>query len=103
MDTKLFRPALSGGMDWWRMGMTICQRPKNIFQRPKFAANPGNTGERAIFATFHAPKFENSEPEKIQFHTPSHAIPPLNSLLLFGIVPDNPCNLANTELCIHSM
>ena len=32
-------------------------------------------------AKFQAPKFKNSEPEKLQFHTPSHSIPPLNSLL----------------------
>ena len=37
--------------------------------------------ERAIFTKFQAPKFENSEPEKMQFHTPSHSIPPLDSLL----------------------
>ena len=33
------------------------------------------------FAKFQAPKFENSEPEKMQFHTPRHSIPPLDSLL----------------------
>ena len=34
-----------------------------------------------MFAKFQAPKSENSEPEKLQFHTPSHSIPPLDSLL----------------------
>ena len=29
-------------------------------------------------------EFENSEPEKLQFHTPSHSIPPLDSLLVLG-------------------
>ena len=27
--------------------------------------------KEAIFAKFQAPKFENSEPEKMQFHTPT--------------------------------
>ena len=31
---------------------------------------PRNCAERAIFAKFRAPKFENSEPAKMQFHTP---------------------------------
>ena len=62
-------------------GMAICQSPKNIFQRPKFAGNPWNSEERAMFAKFQPPKFEISEPEKMQFHTPSHSIPPLDSLL----------------------
>ena len=31
-----------------------------------------------------APKFENSEPEKMQFHTSSHSIPPLDSLLFYS-------------------
>ena len=38
--------------------------------------------KNAIFSKFQAPKFENSEPEKMQFHTPSHFIPPLDSLLI---------------------
>ena len=58
--------------------MAIFQSPINIFQGPKF---PGISAERTIFAKFQAPKFENSEPEKMQFHTPSHSIPPLDSLL----------------------
>ena len=48
--------------------MAIFQSPKNIFQRPKFPK-------------FQALKLENLEPEKMQFHTPSHSIPPLDSLL----------------------
>ena len=31
---------------------------------------------------FQVPKFENSESEKMQFHTPSLSIPPLDSLLI---------------------
>ena len=63
--------------------MAIFQSPKNIFQSPKFPGKiPEISAERAIFAKFQAPKFEISEPEKIQFHTPSHSIPPLDSLLL---------------------
>ena len=40
------------------------------------------SAERARFLpNFRAPKFENSEPEKLQFHTPGHSVPPLDSLL----------------------
>ena len=57
-------------------------RVRKIFFRGRiFQENPWNSAERAIFAKFQAPKFENSEPEKLQFHTPSHSIPPLDSLL----------------------
>ena len=40
---------------------------KIFFQRPNFQENPWNSAERAIFGKFQAPKFENSEPEKMQF------------------------------------
>ena len=48
------------------------------------AEAPGNSAERTIFAKFQAPKFENSEPPKMEFHTPSHSIPPLDSLLFMA-------------------
>ena len=38
-----------------------------------------------LFAKSQAPKLENSEPEKMQFHTSSHSIPSLDSLLLMGL------------------
>ena len=63
--------------------MAIFQSPKNIFQRPKFPGNSLKFRERAIFAKFQAPNFENSEPEKMQFHTPSHSIPPLGFVVMF--------------------
>ena len=44
--------------------------------------NPCKSAERAILTKFQAPNFEISEPEKMQFHTPSHSIPPLDSLLV---------------------
>ena len=52
-----------------------------ICRKINLQENRQNSAERAIFAKFQAPKFENSEPEKMQFHTPSHSIPPLDSLL----------------------
>ena len=58
-------------MDWWRIDWPFSSVRK-IFFRGRI--------ERAIFVKFQAPKFENSEPEKLQFHTPSHSIPPLDSL-----------------------
>ena len=79
------RPALSGGLDWWRMEWPF-SRVRNIFFRGRiFQENPRNSAERATFAKFQAPKFENSEPEKLQFHiTPSHSIPPLDSFQIKG-------------------
>ena len=57
-------------------------RVRKIFFRGRnLQENPRNSAERAIFAKFQAPKFENSEPEKMQFRTPSHSIPPLDSRL----------------------
>ena len=79
-----FRPAVSGGMDWWRMEWPF-SRARKIFIRGRiFQEDPWNSEERAIFAKVQAPKFENSEPEKLQFHTPSHSTPPLDSLLFLG-------------------
>ena len=63
-------------------GMAIFQSPKIFFRERNFQENPGISAERTIFAKFQAPKFENSEPEKMQFHTPSHSIPTLDSLLI---------------------
>ena len=57
--------------------MAIFQSPK----RPKFAGKSLKFRRKSDFAKFQAPKFEISEPEKMQFHTPSHSIPPLDSLL----------------------
>ena len=36
----------------------------------------GTWCKRAILTKFQAPKLENSEPERMQFHTPSHSIAP---------------------------
>ena len=78
------RPAPSGGMDWWRMEWPF-SRVRKIFSEAEISRKmPENSAERTIFAKFQAPKFENSEPEKMQFHTPSHSIPPLDSLLKIG-------------------
>ena len=58
-------------------------RVRKIFFRGRnLQENPCNSAERAILAKFQAPKFENSEPKKMQFHTPSHSIPLLDSLLI---------------------
>ena len=81
----IHRPALSGGMDWWRMEWPFSRVRKIFFRGRDSQENRGISAERAIFAKFQAPKFENSEPEKMQFHTPSHSIPPLDSLLIQGV------------------
>ena len=75
------RPALSGAMDWWRMASPFSRVRKIFFRGRNLQENSRNSAERAIFPKFQAPKFENSEPEKMYFHTPSHSIPPLDSLL----------------------
>ena len=62
--------------------MAILQSPENIFSEAEISRKILETSaERLIFAKFQAPKFEYSEPEKMQFHTPSHSIHPLDSLL----------------------
>ena len=78
----LNRPALSGGMDWWRMESPFSRVRKMFFRGRNLQENPRNSAERAMFEKFQAPKFENSEPQKMQFHTPNHSIPPLDTLLL---------------------
>ena len=78
-----FRPALSGGMDWWRREWPFSRVRKIFFRGRNLQENPSNSAERTIFAKFQAPKLEISEPEKLQFHTPSHSIPPLDPLLKF--------------------
>ena len=50
---------------------------KKIHRRASAGALGENFCRRAIFA----PNFEVSEPERMQFHTPSRSIPPLDSLL----------------------
>ena len=85
---EIIRPALSGGMDWWRMEWPFSRVRKIFFRGRIFQQNPGNSAERASFAKFQAPKFEISEPEKVQFHTPSHSIPPLDSLLIIPLRND---------------
>ena len=45
---------------------------------PEFSRKIPEMPQKAIFAKFQAPKFENSEPEKSQFHTPSRSIPLLS-------------------------
>ena len=61
--------------------MAIFQSPENIFQGPEIGGKSLEFRRKSDFAKFQTPKFENSEPEKMQFHTPSHSIPPLDSLL----------------------
>ena len=61
--------------------MVIFQSLKLFFRDRNVQEKPWNSTGRAIFVKFQAPKFEISERKKMQFHTPSHSIPPLDSLL----------------------
>ena len=79
------RPALSGGMDWWRMKWPF-SRVRRIFLRGRNLQDY-NSAERAILTNFQAPNVEFSEPGKMQCHTLSHSIPPLDSLLNEEWVP----------------
>ena len=54
-------------MDWWHTS-------DKIFRGRSLQENPSNSAERATFAKIQAPKFENSEPEKMQCHTPGCAL-----------------------------
>ena len=58
------RPALSGGLDWWRMEWPFLRVRKIFFGGRNFQEKPGNSAERAIWTKFQGLKFENSEPEK---------------------------------------
>ena len=80
------RPALSGGMDWWRMGWPFSRVRRIFFRGRNFRENSWNSAERAIFAKFQAPKNLKMQCPKnaIKFHTPSQFVPPLDSLLNKG-------------------
>ena len=79
-------------MDWWRMERPFSRVRKIFFRGRIFQENLGNSAVRAIFAKFRrkgdfcqtsgSEIWQKSEPEKLQFHTPSHSIPPLDSLLI---------------------
>ena len=91
----IFRPALSGGMDWWRMEWPFSRVRKIFFRGRNFQENAWNSAERVIFAKFQAPKFEKFRARKMQFHTPSHSIPPLDSLLI--LASRKPCDFRTTR------
>ena len=58
------------------------QTPKFENSGPKFAGKSLKFRRKSDFhPKFQTPKFENLEPAKLQFHTSSHAIPPLDCLL----------------------
>ena len=71
-----FRPALSGGMDWWRMEWSLSRVRKIFFQRLKF------TGKLAkIPPNFRLRNLKNQSPKKCNsipkpFHTPT-TLPPI--------------------------
>ena len=56
--------------------------PKSIFQRPKLTGTSPKFRRKGDFGQISGSEIENSEPEKMQFHTPRHSIPPLDSLFL---------------------
>ena len=69
------RLTLSGGYGLAAYGVAILQSPKHLFQMPKFA----EILQKKRFTPCDSEK-KNSAPEKkMQFHTPSHSIPPLES------------------------
>ena len=57
-------PALSGGMDWWRMESPFSRVRKILFRGRNLQEDPQNFAERAIFAKFQAPKFEKIQSRK---------------------------------------
>ena len=75
---SICRPALSGGMDCWRMELPFSRVRKRFFRGRNLQENPRDSAERAISAKYQAPKFENSEP-----------IPPLDSLLICSVYHSN--------------
>ena len=76
---------LVGGMDWWRMEW-LFSRIRNYFSEAEICRKIPAIPQKERFLTkFQAPNFEISEPEKMQFHTPNHSIPPLDSLYKWGL------------------
>ena len=71
----LSRPALSGGMDWWRMEWPFSRVQKIFFRGRNFQENAWNSAERAIFAKFQAPIFEIQSPKKCNSIPPAIPYP----------------------------
>ena len=67
--------------------MAIFQCPKNICQRLKFVGKSQKFRSKSDFHQISVSNFQISEPEKMQFHTPSHSIRPLESLLIWFPCP----------------
>ena len=65
------RPALSGGMDWWRMEWPFSRVRKIFFRGRNFQEKTGSSAERAILTKFEGPKFEIQSPKKC------NSIPPI--------------------------
>ena len=61
-----------------------------IFQSPSESCRkiPAIPQKERFLTEFQAPNFEIAEPAKMQFHTVSHSISPLDSLLLLGLSLD---------------
>ena len=98
--------AFSAGMDWWRMEWPFF-RVEQYFQRPNFAGTFQEFRRKSHFDQISGSEFWNSEPEKTQFHTPSHSIPPLDSLLLViwwqGGVCLRPTSMCSLEKYVASV
>ena len=80
------RPALSGGMDWWHMEWPSSRVRKNIFQRPKFPGKCLKFHRKSDFRQISGSEIWKFRAQKMQFHTPSHSIPPLDSLLIIYVL-----------------
>ena len=71
-----FRPALSGGMDWWRMEWPFSRVLKTPARGWNLQENPSRKSTIDQISVS-----SNVRAREVQFHTPSHSVPPLVSLL----------------------
>ena len=62
---NIIRPALSAGMDWWRMEWPFSRVRKKVFSEAEFARKFPEIPQKkkAMFAKFQAPKFEIQSPK----------------------------------------
>ena len=84
------RLALSGDMDWCLVWNGHFPESEKYFSEAEISRKILEIPQKErFFAKFQALKFENSEPEKMQFHTPSHSITPRHSITPTRLPPIN--------------
>ena len=68
-------------MDWWRMEWPFSRVRKIFFRGRNFQEIPEIPQKERFSPNFRLRNLKFQSPKKFQLHTPSHSIPPLDSLL----------------------